>query len=129
MGAENRDVRNEIATQLLDWGFANYGVFCAKADILTGIPVKCGTQSTVQAQYGEFYCLLPKSKVGSVKATANFDSPYFSAPILVGDKLGNVSYTLDGEQIGAVSILSAEKVDRISYMGVLWRVFAKFLLI
>ena len=129
MGAENRDVRNKIATQLLDWGFANYGLFSAKGDVLTGIPVKSGTQNTLQATYGDFYCLLPKAKVASVKATAELESEYFTAPVLVGDKLGQVTYTVDGEQIGAVTILSAQNIQKINYFGVLCRVIAKFLLI
>ena len=129
MGAENRDVRNKIATQLLDWGFANYGLFSAKGDVLTGIPVKSGTQNTLQATYGDFSCLLPKAKVASVKATAELESEYFTAPVLVGDRLGQVTYTVDGEQVGAVTILSAQNIQKINYFGVLCRVIAKFLLI
>lgn len=129
MGAENRDVRNKIATQLLDWGFANFGLFAAKGDVLTGIPVKSGTQNTLQAAFGDFYCLLPKEKVASVKATAELESEYFTAPVLVGDKIGQVVYKIDDNQIGAVTILSTQNIQKINYFGVLCRVIAKFLLI
>jgi len=129
MGAENRDVRNKIATELMDWGFANYGLFIAKGDVLTGIPVKAGTQNVLQATYSDFYCLLPRAKVASVKAVAELESEYFTAPVLVGDKLGQVVYSIDGEQIGAVTILIAQNIQKINYFGVLCRVIAKFLLI
>ena len=129
MGAENRDARNKIATQLLDWGFANYGVFSAKGDVLTGIPVKSGTMDTMQASYGDFCCLLPKALVSKVKATAELESEFYNAPILPGDKLGQVVYTIEGEEIGKVTILSVEEIPKISYWGVLYRLIAKFLLI
>ena len=129
MGAENRDVRNKIATELLDWGFANFGLFSAKGGVLTDIPVKCGTQTTLQASYGDFYCLLPKSQVSKVKAIAELESEYFAAPVLIGDKLGHIVYSIDGEQIGSVSILCTQNVPRIGFWGVLCRVIAKYLLI
>lgn len=129
MGAENRDSRNHIATQLFDWGFANFGLFSAKGGQLTDIPVTAGTKNTLVAQYGDFYCLMPKAKVASVKATAELDRESYPAPVLSGDKLGYVVYTLDGEQIGSVSILSAENIERIGFWGVFCRVIAKFLLI
>ena len=129
MGAENRDTRNHIATQLFDWGFANYGLFAKEQGTLFDIPVKCGTQNTISAQYGGFYCVLPKDKVDHVEEKAELESQYFVAPMHTGDKLGKVVYTLDGKQIGSVSILCAQDISRINYWGVLCRVIAKFLLI
>lgn len=129
MGAENRDERNKIATQLFDWGFANYGLFSAEAGQLFDIPIKGGTQPSVRAEYGSYYCILPKEKITRIKAEAVMDQEYYAAPLRVGDKLGKVTYTLDGECIGSVSILCAQNVEKINYWGVLCRVLAKFLLI
>ncbi len=129
MGAENRDTRNKIATQLLDWGFANYGLFAKPAGELRDIPIKGGTQSTVSAEYSGYYCVMPKTDISRIQEEAVMDAPYYSAPLRIGDKLGKVSYTLDGKQIGSVSILCAENVERIGFWSVLGRIFAKFLLI
>ena len=129
MGAANRDTRNQIATQLLDWGFANYGLLAKPSGQLTGITVKGGTQNTLTAQYGSFYCVMPKSDIARVKELAEMDAPHYNAPIRIGDKLGKVSYTLDGKQIGCVSILSCENVEKLGYFGTLGRLLAKFLMI
>lgn len=129
MGAENRDTRNQIATQLLDWGFANFGLLAKPGGELTGIAVKGGTQSTVTAKYGAFYCVMPKGDLAKVKELAEMDAPHFAAPLRVGDKLGKVTYTLDGKQIGSVSILCTQNVEKLGFMGTLGRLLAKFLLI
>lgn len=129
MGAENRDTRNRIATQLLDWGFANYGVFAKAPGKLHDIPIKGGTQNTVSAEYGGFYCVMPKTDISKIQEQAELDAPFFTAPLRVGDKLGKVVYTLDGKQIGSVSILCTENVERIGYWELLTRMLAKFLLI
>ncbi len=129
MGAENRDTRNKIATQLLDWGFANYGLFAKAQGELHNIPIKGGTQTTISAEYSEFYCVMPKGDISKIQEQAVLDAPYYPAPLRVGDKLGKVVYTLDGKQIGSVSILCKENVERINFWGVLSRIFAKFLLI
>lgn len=129
MGAENRDTRNQIATQLLDWGFANYGLFAKAPGELHGIPIKGGVQSSVSAKYGGFYCVMPKADVDKIQEQAVMDAPYYAAPLRVGDKLGKVVYTLDGKQIGSVSILCTENAERIGFLQILGRMIAKFLLI
>ena len=129
MGAANRDTRNQIATQLLDWGFANYGLFAKPGGELTQIPIKGGTQHTISAKYGSFYFVMPKSEIANVRELAEMELPYFSAPVRTGDKLGKVTYTLNGKQIGSVSILCTENVEKLGYWGILSRLLAKFLLI
>ena len=129
MGAENRDTRNHIATQLFDWGFANYALFAKDAGDLTGIPVKGGSVDTMKAQYQGFYCVLPKDQVAKVQEQAVLDSEFFTAPVHQGDKLGKIVYSIGEEQIGCVSILSDQDIERIRFGEVLCRIIAKFLLI
>ena len=129
MGAENRDARNQIATKLLDWGFANFGLFAKSPDVLLGIPVKCGSQESVSAQFSGFYCVVPKNDISKIQQTAELNTPYFTAPLRVGDKLGTVVYTLEGKPIGSVSILCSENVEKLRFWGIFERLFAKYLLI
>ena len=129
MGAENRDARNQIATKLLDWGFANFGLFAKSPDVLLGIPVKCGSQESVSAQFSGFYCVVPKNDISKIQQTAELNTPYFTAPLRVGDKLGAVVYTLEGKPIGSVSILCSENVEKLRFWGIFERLFAKYLLI
>lgn len=129
MGAENRDSRNQIATQLFDWGFANFGLLAKAPGELTQIPVKGGVNSTVVGEYGGFYCVMPKDQISQVQVKAELDKEFFTAPLHKGDKLGKVVYTLNGETIGSVSILCKQDIKRIGFGEVLCRMIAKFLLI
>lgn len=129
MGAENRDTRNQIATQLFDWGFANFGLFSKESGELTGIEIKGGTQNQICGEYGGFYCVMPKDQLSRVQEQAVLESEFFAAPLHKGDKLGKVVYSLDGKQIGSVSILCKQDVERIGFGEVLCRLIAKFLLI
>ena len=129
MGAENRDTRNQIATQLLDWGFANFGLLAKPQGTLTGIPIKCGTQTEISAKYSGFYCVMPKADIAKVEEKAELSAPYFTAPLRIGDKLGEVVYTLNGKTVGSVSILCSENVEKLGFWGMLRGLCAKFLLI
>jgi D-alanyl-D-alanine carboxypeptidase (penicillin-binding protein 5/6) len=129
MGAERSDDRNAIAKSLLDWGFSNFGLFARPAGELYNLPVKAGTQNHVSATYGDFYCVLPKNQISSIESGVVLESEYFTAPLRRGDKLGKIVYTVDGEQLGSVSILCTQNVEKINYWGVLYRIIAKFLLI
>ena len=51
-----------------------------------------------------------------------------SAPVKKGDVLGKVTYTVDGESIGSVSLTASDSVEKISYGGVLLRMLKKYLL-
>jgi DNA-directed RNA polymerase subunit RPC12/RpoP len=47
MGAETRDIRNTIATKLLDWGFATYSLYIDETIPTYYITVKGGTQKFI----------------------------------------------------------------------------------
>lgn len=129
MGAENRDSRNQIATQLFDWGFANYGLFARESGVLSGIEVKGGRQNYACGEYGGFFCVMPKEQISRVIEQATLEKEFFSAPLHKGDKLGKVVYSLDGKEVGSVSILCQYDIDQIGFGEVLCRIIAKFLLI
>ena len=47
MGAETRDKRNEIARNLLDYGFANYSYYSAPEEMLEEVPVRFGKTDSI----------------------------------------------------------------------------------
>jgi len=67
MGAETRDSRNAIATQLLDWGFAGYALYEAPAEELSGIRVIGGAEATCRVGYPSLCCVVPRGEIGSVE--------------------------------------------------------------
>ncbi len=128
MGAESRDVRNAIATELLDWGFANYAIYRAEAGRTEPIAVSGGAVDLCEATYDAFSCVLPKSKLSSVEKKITVPST-LSAPIGKGDAVGTVEYWLDGVSIGSVPAVADLDVPKINFFEVLTRLMAIFLLI
>lgn len=127
MGAETRDVRNALATRLLDFGFANFGVYKHEPEKLDNVTVKCGTKDTIKVKYDAFEFALPKGDVAKVKYTLQLPE-YVTAPIEKGDALGEVVFTLDGKEIGRRDIYADEDVAKISFLELWLRILAKFLL-
>ena len=50
-----------------------------------------------------------------------------SAPIVKGEKIGTVTYILDGKSIGTSDILAAENVDKITFWSLLKKLGSWFL--
>lgn len=128
MGAESGDARNAAASTLLDWGFANYGLYTAKKGSTEPIAVTGGTKDICNTEYASFTKVLPKASINSVVCKVTI-SKNIAAPVRMGDVLGRLEYTLDGRVIGNTPICAAESVSRINFFQILGRMLAKFLLI
>ncbi len=127
MGSETRDIRNAAATQLLDWGFANYTVYSNEGGEGETIRVTGGIDSEVKTLIPEFSILLEKGKEKVVETAYEYVEKA-AAPVKKGNKLGEVVYTVNGEEIGRQDILAASDVDKISFGGIFYRVVQKFFL-
>ena len=127
MGAESGDERNKAASTLLDWGFANYGVFEHTPKALEPLRVLGGVKDSVKVAYEPFSIVTEKGSGGKIQYKIELMEDA-SAPIKEGDKVGEVVFTLDGKEVGRRDIIAAESVERLGFFGIWWRMFAKFLL-
>lgn len=128
MGAESRDIRNAAATRLLDWGFANYGLYTCDAETLESVKVTGGKQMEIDVGYPTFTCVLPKGDISAVEKQICIPEK-LSAPVLQGEAVGEVVFTCRGTEIGRVSVSAHETSEKIGFFGVFQRMLAKFLLI
>jgi len=128
MGAESRDSRNAIATRLLDWGFANFGLFEAKGEDLSPVSVEGGTLDSCPISYGSFCCVLPKSDLTSVRSNLVLPDR-LTAPVKQGESVGSVEYYLGDRLIGSVPLYACNDVSRIGFFEIFTRMLAKYLLI
>ncbi|MBQ8416294.1 MAG: D-alanyl-D-alanine carboxypeptidase [Clostridia bacterium] len=128
MGAQSRDIRNAEATELLDWGFANYGLYTNEEGSLPPITVKGGVKDTCQVAYPSFSIVLPRGAISSVKQTVSLENE-ISAPVSASDKVGSITFISGGKTIGEVPIVAAESVEKINFFQIFQRMLAKFLLI
>jgi len=124
MGAPTRDIRNAEAKKLLDYGFANYGVYTYSPIEIGDIKVVGGVSEKLSLITTEYSCVLEKGKIGSVKEQLVYDEVY-PAPVKSGDKVGRVVFSLDNEVIGESAIIASNTVEKISFGHVLYRILNK----
>lgn len=128
MGAESRDVRNATATQLLDWGFANYGLYQAEVQELAPIEVIGGVKNACGLSAGAFCTVLPKSSLASVKSSIELPQSV-SAPVKAGDVIGSITFSVGDTVIGTVPIVATDTVEKINFFEIWLRMIARFLLV
>jgi D-alanyl-D-alanine carboxypeptidase (penicillin-binding protein 5/6) len=127
MGAESGDERNKAASTLLDWGFANYGVFEHQPKALDPMRVLGGVKESVNVAYEPFSLVVEKGSGSRIKYEIDLPE-YVTAAVKKGDKIGEIVFALDGKEVGRSDICAAENVEKIGFLGVWWRMLGKFLL-
>lgn len=114
MKAPSTKIRFENATKLLDYGFNtfSYKEFGKKGDVIKTINVNKGIKNTVEAVLEEDSgTLIKKGDDKNVEQTLNLEDT-ISAPIKKGQKLGEISFTLNGELLSSVNIVANEDVEK-----------------
>ncbi len=127
MGSPTRDIRNEAAKTLLDYGYANYAVYTANGGVTDAVPVTGGVADTVTGEYGGFSAMMKKGDEKNVTETVTLYES-LPAPVKKGDVIGEVVYKVGEEEIGKVPVTAAEDVAKISYWGLLLRMLYGVLL-
>ena len=127
MGAESGDKRNAMASKLLDYGFANYGVYKYEPEALENLKVTGGISESVKIEAETFSCMLEKGKISKIQYKIELPESV-PAPIKRGDKDGEIVYSCDGGEIGRTEILATEDIRKIGFFELWWRMLAKFLL-
>ena len=128
MGAESRDIRNAQATALLDWGFANYGLYTAPQVELPAVPLVGGTSDQCRLVHAPLSKVVPKEMLSQI--TYRLEIPEaLTAPIEKGDSVGSLHFLCGDKVIGTVPIIADESIPKINFFEILYRMTAKFLLI
>ena len=117
------------ASKLLDYGFANYSFksFAKKGDTVKKIPVSKGTSSSVCAVLSnDAGVLLKKGEESDIVQNVNLPDS-ISAPIKEGDKLGEISYSLNNETIATIDIVAKNSIDKIDFPNMVKHVFKSWI--
>ena len=119
MGAETRDKRNNLATKLLDFGFAEYKIYEKNERYVDDVRVLSSETECAQLYAEGFSVLVKKSDYNRVTETVDIPEE-ISAPKESGEKIGTVKYTLDGEILAECKVYLKESIDKITYFKTLW---------
>lgn len=114
LGAPTSKERFAAASNLLNYGFANYGVtqFGEKGSEIRSVAVESGKSDSVMAVAKESSsALLQKSQIKKAKVHINLPKKV-KAPVKKGSALGEIIITLDGETISRTDIVASHSVGK-----------------
>ena len=120
MAAPTRDIRNNIATKLLDYGFANYAIYHAPRVEIEPISISGGGENICRVKANDFSAVVNKGEISKITNKTEVLEKV-SAPVREGDKLGYISYYNGEELIGKADIVSEENIDAINFFELLLR--------
>ncbi len=116
LGADTSEDRFTSASNMLDYGFANYQIIVPKIDEtqISTVKVINGIEKSVMPIYDETDKILVKK--GGEDITYEYKTePSVSAPVKSGDKLGEIIIKSGNETIRTVKLYSGKNIDKISF--------------
>lgn len=114
MGAETWKLRNAEAAKLLDYGFSNYTSveLAPRGKKLGVVAVTRGKLATVDVvPQGPFAVSVAKGDQAKVKSEVTIKKRV-EAPVAAGQAVGEIIATLDGKEVGRMSLVAAQAVPR-----------------
>ena len=127
LGAKSGKSRFDIASRMMDHGFANYRTYPVAqkgAKVRGTLPVVAGEKVGVKLALDEDLTLLiEKGEEGEITLTPRLPENV-RAPIKSGQRVGSVDVIKDGHVVGQVAVAAAETVNAQNYWDVARRVFA-----
>lgn len=128
MKAPTSAKRFSEAQRVLDYGFKNYEFkqFGKNGYVIGNVTVEKGIEKEVNAMLnGNCGVLLKKGSENNVVQNVNLPQK-ISAPVEKGQKIGQVTYTLDGKLLQTVDIISDKEVKKESLMNVVSYIYEKW---
>ena len=119
MRGETSNIRFSEAQKLLDYGFNNFESIelAKKNDLIKKINIDKGIYSSVDAILeSDCSSLVKKGTSNSISTNVTLNET-ISAPITKGQKLGEITYTIDGKEISKVDIIAKEDVKKINIVN------------
>lgn len=120
MRAPTSKIRFSEAQKLLDYGFSNYqyknlatgGTVLKEADVNKGVTSKVNL--VLENDVG---VLIKKGEGQNIEQTINLDEN-LEAPIDQGQKVGEIIYTLNGEEVGRANIVTETGVEKKTFFSI-----------
>ena len=128
MKAPTSAKRFSEAQRVLDYGFKNYEFkqFGKNGDVIGNVTVEKGIEKEVNAMLnGNCGVLLKKGSENNIVQNVNLPQK-ISAPVEKGQKIGQVTYSIDGKLLQTVDIISDKEVKKESLMNVVSYIYEKW---
>lgn len=125
MKAPSTKTRFEEAQKLLDYGFNTFSFkqFGKKNDVVKEIPVNKGISSNVDAILeNDAGTLIEKGKENDIEQNLMLEEN-ISAPVTSGQKLGEITFSLNGEILSSINIIAKNNVEKINLFSMAKKVY------
>ena len=128
MAAPDFKVRFQETMKLLDYGFANYSAEkgLPAGEKMAEISVTKGMADTVDGVVKEEISFLLKKDGGKEWETKTEVLPRVDAPVQAGEKLGEVIYLINGEEVGRTDLIASENVEKTDLSTMLERMLQQW---
>ena len=128
MKAPTTAIRFSEAQKLLDYGFSNYqykdlatrGTVLKEADVNKGVNSKVNL--VLESDVG---VLLKKGEDKNIEQTVNIEENIV-APVQEGKKVGEVVYSLNGEEIGRSNVVAEKTIEKKTFFTIASYVYKKW---
>ena len=128
MGAPDRDTRNSAASKLLDYGFANYGIYTAEASELPPVRLLGSVSAELGLYQQGFSALLPSQDVKNVSYEIKIPDT-LHAPLKKGEQVGSIEFFCGGNPIGEAPVCASEDAPRIGFSEMIRMILDRFLML
>ena len=121
-------IRFSNAQKLLDYGFSNYTVtsFGKKGDVIKSVEIKKGTTSSIDAILeSDAEVLMSNGSSKDITQEIKLDDT-FTAPILEGQKLGEVEFSINGNVVSTVNLVANKSSDKLNFGSIIKFVMNKW---
>ena len=125
LGSATSADRFTSCRKLLDYGFAAYCVVTPKPvdDQIGSVKVERGVDNQVEVEYTlPDNLLIPKGSEEKLEQSVTLQESV-EAPVELGQELGKVIITLDGEEIGSYPLTAKKAVERMTFGKAMERLF------
>lgn len=116
MKAPTTKIRFEEAQKLLDYGFANFSFkeFGKKGEEVGTLQVNKGVKQQISAILEEDAgTLVEKNKEKNITQNLTLEEK-IDAPVKKGQKLGEITFSLEGKTLSTINIIAQEDVEKIN---------------
>lgn len=124
MKAPSTKIRFAEAEKILDYGFAKFSFksFGKEGDFVKNVAITKGNKSTVEVVLeSNSGTLIEKGKEKQIDQTIELEESV-SAPITKGQKLGEVTFSLEGKVLATTNIVAKTSVDKLNLFTMAKRV-------
>ncbi len=128
MRAPTSAIRFSEAQKLLDYGFNNYSVtsFGNRGDVIKEVQVNKGTSKAINAVLeSDAKILTKKSNNNEISQEIILDD-VINAPIIQGQKLGEIKYSINGSVVMTVNLIADTNVPKLSFLSITQSVISKW---